>query len=268
MLSPFGLVPPGWRLDDKVLHAHVVYDLIGVTNPEYFSAEAAVEVKRIMDSLDQQTVIFAISEFTKNALLSYRSDLSESQVTVVPLAAGSRFHPCEDALQRATVRAKYGIPSGVPYMLSLATLEIRKNLDQVVHALVSHLEECTDSELHLVLSGMSGWKLEQLDEALAKYARWRHRIVLTGFVEDADLSALYSDAVCFAYLSRAEGFGLPPLEAMACGTPVICANNTSLPEVVGQAGLLFDADDVQGVAHAMGRIASSPALRPRWNPRC
>lgn len=261
LLSPFGLVPPGWRLDDKVLHAHVVYDLIGVTNPEYFSAEAAVEVKRIMDSLDQQTVIFAISEFTKNALLSYRSDLSERQVTVVPLAAGSRFHPCEDALQRAAVRAKYGIPSGVPYILSLATLEIRKNLDQVVHALVSHLEECTDSELHLVLSGMSGWKLEQLDEALAKYARWRHRIVLTGFVEDADLSALYSDAVCFAYLSRAEGFGLPPLEAMACGTPVICANNTSLPEVVGQAGLLFDADDVQGVAHAMGRIASSPALR-------
>ncbi|WP_256354252.1 glycosyltransferase [Variovorax sp. dw_308] len=85
--------------------------------------------------------------------------------------------------------------------------------------------------------------------------------VLTGFVEDVDLSALYSDALCFVCLSRFEGFGLPPLEAMACGTPVICTDNSSLPEVVGQAGLLFDADDVQGVASAVQQIAASPALR-------
>lgn len=261
LLSPFGVVPSPWSSDEKVLHAHIVYDLIGVRSPEYFPAEAAAEVTRIMNSLDRKTVIFAISEFTKRELLAYRSDLDERQVTVVPLAAGPRFHPCDDARERATVRAKYGIPPGVPYVLSLATLEIRKNLDQVVRALVDHLEQNAESEIHLVLSGMSGWKLEQLDEALARYARWRHRIVLTGFVEDADLAALYSDAHCFVYLSRAEGFGLPPLEAMACGTPVICSDNTSLPEVVGQAGLLFDANDTEGVAHAIQRIASSPALR-------
>lgn len=261
LLSPFGVTPQHWLLDRRVLHAHIVYDLIGITHPEYFSIEGSAEVRRIMDSLSAQTVVFAISEFTKQELLAYRRDLSDSQVTVVPLAAGARFRPCTDAQERASVRAKYGIPPNVPYVLSVATLEIRKNLDKVVHSLVEHLEQNAQSDLHLVLSGMSGWKLEQLDRALGIAARWRHRIVLTGFVEDGDLSALYSDATCFVYLSRFEGFGLPPLEAMACGTPVICANNSSLPEVVGQAGLLFDADDVSGVAHAMQRIAQSPGLR-------
>jgi len=261
LLSPFGVAPPDWAQDERVLKAHIVYDLIGISHPEYFSAEGAAEVRRIMDSLDARTVVFAISESTKSDLLAYRPDLDARQVTVIPLAAGARFRPCKDFDARAAMRAKYGIPPGVPYVLSLATLEIRKNLDQVVHALSLHLEQNPDSELHLVLSGMSGWKLEQLQKALGAAERWRHRIVLTGFVEDADLSALYSDALCFVYLSRHEGFGLPPLEAMACGTPVICADNSSLPEVVGDAGLLFDADDVRGVAGALQRIATSPAFR-------
>lgn len=261
LLSPFGVAPAEWLMDPQVLHAHIVYDLIGIQHPEYFSEQSAAEVRRIMDSLDEHTVVFAISEFTRKDLLSYRPDLSPWQVTVIPLAAGAAFRPCEDVEQRRAVRAKYGIPPAVPYVLSLATLEIRKNLDQVVHAFVLHLEQQPDSDLHLVLSGMSGWKLERLQGALAAAGRWRHRIVLTGFVDDTDLSALYSDALCFIYLSRYEGFGLPPLEAMACGTPVICANNSSLPEVVGDAGVLLDADDVQGVAAALQKIAESPDLR-------
>jgi glycosyltransferase involved in cell wall biosynthesis len=90
---------------------------------------------------------------------------------------------------------------------------------------------------------------------------------LTGFVADEDLPALYSDALCFVYLSRYEGFGLPPLEAMACGTPVICANNSSLPEVVGDAGVMLDADDVQGVAEAIHQLAGSGALREELSRR-
>ena len=110
--------------------------------------------------------------------------------------------------------------------------------------------------MHLVLAGMSGWKLEKLDQALAAAGRWRDRIVLTGFVDDDDLSALYSDALCFVYLSRYEGFGLPPLEAMACGTPVICADNPRCRRSSGRRALLLDADDVEGVARAIG--ASPP----------
>lgn len=261
LLSPFGVAPARWLLDSGVLQAHIIYDLIAIKRPDFFSAEAATEVRNIIDSLDEHTVVFAISECTKKDLLERRPDLSPRQVTVIPLAAGPSFVPCEDEEKRASVRAKYGIPPGVPYVLSLATLEIRKNLDQVVRAFVLHLEQDESSDAHLVLAGMSGWKLERLNEALEKAGKWRSRIVLTGFVEDVDLSALYSDALCFVYLSRYEGFGLPPLEAMACGTPVICSDNSSLPEVVGNAGIMLDADDLQGAADAIRRIASSEAYR-------
>lgn len=261
LLSPFGVAPSNWLLDSGVLKAHIVYDLIGINRPEFFAVEAAAEVRNIIDSLDEHTVVFAISEFTKKDLLACRPDLNPRQITVIPLAAGSSFKPCGDATLKQAMRAKYAIPPGVPYLLSLATLEIRKNLDQVVNAFVFHLEQNESSQLHLVLSGMSGWKLEQLHAALSAAGKWRHRIVLTGFVDDDDLSALYSDAICFIYLSRYEGFGLPPLEAMACGTPVICSDNSSLPEVVGQAGVMLDADDVAGVAAAIRQIEESDAFR-------
>lgn len=261
LLSPFGVAPVEWLEDENVLHAHIVYDLIAINRPDYFSQEAAAEVRRIIANLDEHTVIFAISEHTKMELLAYRPDLSPAQITVIPLAAGHWFKPCGDEAQRAAMRVRYGIPVGVPYVLSLATLEIRKNLDQVVNAFVEYMNRNEASRMHLVLSGMSGWKLEKLEEALAAAGRWRERILLTGFVEDADLSALYSDALCFIYLSRYEGFGLPPLEAMACGTPVICADNSSLPEVTGDAALMLDADDVEGVARSIQKIAGSESLR-------
>ena len=263
LLSPFGVTPQLWLDDKEVLLAHIVYDLIAIHRPDFFSLEASTEVRDIIASLDEHTVIFAISEHTKKDLLAYRPDLSPAQITVIPLAAGHWFHPCDSTARKAAMRAKYAIPPDVPYVLSLATLEIRKNLDQVVNAFVRFLEQNETSDMHLVLSGMSGWKLEKLNAALAAASKWRHRIVLTGFVDDADLSALYSDAMCFVYLSRYEGFGLPPLEAMACGTPVICSNNSSLPEVVADAGLMIDADDVEGVVRAIHDIASSDVYRSR-----
>lgn len=261
VLSPFGVAPASWIENDICIRAHLIYDLIGIHRPDFFSEVAAQEVRDIMAQLDEETVIFTISEFTKQQLLDYRSDLSPAQITVIPLAAGAQFYRCGSEEQRARMRAKYAIPPAVPYVLSLATLEIRKNLDQVVRAFVKYLDEHAQSDLHLVLAGMSGWMLDRLNAALDSASRWRHRIVLTGFVDDADLAALYSDALCFAYLSKYEGFGLPPLEAMACGTPVICSSNSSLPEVVGEAGILVDADDAAQAADAIASIVESAALR-------
>jgi glycosyltransferase involved in cell wall biosynthesis len=108
---------------------------------------------------------------------------------------------------------------------------------------------------------MTGWKLEKLHAEIKKTGKWAARILLVGFVDDCDLPALYSDALCFVYLSRYEGFGLPPLEAMACGTPVICSDCSSLPEVVGNAGILFSPDDHAGVANAIAKLESSSAMR-------
>lgn len=261
LLSPFGVAPAAWRSAPGVCHAHIIYDLIAIHHPEFFTPEGAEEVRNIVLSLDSSSIIFTISEYTKHDLLSYRKDLNPEQVTVIPLAAGNGFRFCEDRIERDAMRRRYGIPTEVPYLLSLATLEVRKNLEQVVRSYVQYMEEHPESDLHLVLSGMTGWKLEKLDLALAATGPFRSRVVLTGYVDDKHLSALYSDALCFLYLSRYEGFGLPPLEAMACGTPVITSNNSSLPEVVGDAGLMFDADDIVGISEAIAKMVSSTKFR-------
>lgn len=260
-LSPFGVAPAKWLAAPNVMHVHFVYDLIGVHHPEFFDTNAAAEVSSIMRSLDEDTLIFVNSKSTKRDLLIHRPDLSSRQIIVVPLAAGPKFHPSDDPIRNTEVRLRYGIPLDVPYVLSLATLEIRKNLHQVIASFTNYLENKPDQPHHLVLSGMSGWRREQIDSALEKAGKWRSRIILTGFIDDEDLSPVYSGALCFVYLSRYEGFGLPLLEAMACGTPVISSNNSSLPEVVDDAGILLDADDIDGVADAIDRIESIPGFR-------
>ena len=265
VFNPFGVSPKDAKANPRLKHAHIVYDLIGIYKPEYFTPEAASEVKSIIDALDNKTTIFAISESTKKELLAYRKDLAPEQVTIIPLAAGKHFSPCVEEEKIGLVKSKYKIPANQPYVLSVATLEVRKNLEQVVASFVRFIENNPQSSMHLVLAGMSGWKLEKLESTLAAANHLRNRIILTGFVADEDLSALYSGALCFVYLSRYEGFGLPILEAMACGTPVISANNSSLPEVVGSAGLLFDADDVSGVAKAIESFAVSPELREKYS---
>lgn len=261
LLSPFGVAPSGWQKDLGVLHAHIVYDLIAIRRPDLFTHEASSEVKRIMDSLTTNTLVFAISEYTRQDLLDYRQDLSPDQVVVIPLAAGEQFVPCTDLDAIAKAKMRYSIPIEAEYVLSVATLEVRKNLNRVVDAFALYMDNHPASKLYLVLAGMSGWKLESLGQSLSNAGRWRDRIILTGFIEDGDLSAIYSSALCFIYLSQYEGFGLPPLEAMACGTPVICANNSSLPEVVGDAGVLINSNDIQAAAEAISQLCSSIQFR-------
>jgi glycosyltransferase involved in cell wall biosynthesis len=263
LLSSFGVAGPTWHDCGRVLRAHIIYDLVAILHPEFFEPAAASEVHQIVASLDEHTVIFVISESTKRDLIAYRPDLDPAQITVIPLAAGNWFKPCYDLAEIMRVRLKYDIPASAPYVLSVATLEIRKNLHQVIKSFLTYLERCQATNMHLVMVGMAGWRTRELDRILEDAGRWRHRIILAGFVDDSDLSAIYSGATSFIYLSRYEGFGLPLLEAMACGTPVISANNSSLPEVVGDAGLMFDCDDIEGVADAIDKVASSAELRAK-----
>ena len=254
-IAPFGVSPSEIISIRTIKQVHIIYDLIAIHYPEYFSEEGAIEVKSIIDSLSTDTIIFAISEYTKNDLLSYRKDLTPEQITVIPLAADQKFIPYIDRDKRISMFTKYSIPQA-PYILSLATLEIRKNMETVIDAYYEYLKQNPDSEVNLVLAGMSGWKLQEVEKKVKQHKALSDRIIFTGFIDDNDLPALYSGALCFVYLSRYEGFGLPPLEAMACGVPVITSNNSSLPEVVGDAGLMFDCDDYQSVANAIHNICT------------
>ena len=140
----------------------------------------------------------------------------------------------------------------------MCTLEPRKNLRHLVDVFNRIRPELDDST-RLVLVGTKGWEIEKLFDKLRPSER--KAIVVTGYVEDEDLSPLYSDAIAFVYPSLYEGFGLPPLEAMQCGLPVITSDNSSLPEVVGDAGLLVSAVSEDALGDAMLRVYRDKALR-------
>ena len=264
---PFFFPSKCQNIDPKILKVFIAHDLMAIQNPHYFSQDLDMLnlVTQIYNNIDNDTLIFSISHNTKNDLLKYRRDLSPEQIVVTPLAAGECFYPCNDEERLLAVRRKYKIPLGAPYILSLATLELRKNMQEIVKAFQLLMEKNPSTELYLVLFGMPGWKMDDLNNLLEPLSEQRDRIVLTGFVDNEDLAALYSGAICFVYMPFYESFGLPPLEAMACGTPVITSNNSSLPEIIGEGGILLDTSDTEGISEAMSRFTSSPQFRKEFS---
>ena len=242
-----------------------VWDMIPFLMPELFRPEDVDYYGEVVRRLrpDEDTVL-TISESARADFCAH-TGFDPARVHVAPLAADpARFRPCDDPGELARVRARYGLPAEAPYVLSVATFEPRKNLAHVVRtfaALVAAAEPDT-ADLHLVLAGGQGWKFGGLlAELAAATPAARGRIVTTGYVADADLPALYGGALAFVYVPLYEGFGLPPLEAMQCGTPVVVSNVSSLPEVVGDAGILLAPDDADGLAHALDDLCRRPERR-------
>jgi len=179
---------------------------------------------------------------------------------VVAYPAGSEgLAPVTDARALETVQRRYG--TGPCYFLYVGTLQPRKNLPTLIQAFASLAESgVIGSEVRLVLAGKRGWLCQEILEA-ARNSPARERLVFPGYVPSEDLPALLSGALAYVLPSWYEGFGLPVLEAMACDTPVICSNASSLPEVAGDAALSFDPHDGSALAQAMARAYRDPALR-------
>lgn len=228
-----------------------IYDIIPLLFPEFSSWGGDAWLGRILGSIGPDDHLLAISEHSKRDLLDARPEIAPERVHVTLLAAdAARFYPCADAERVAAVRARYGVPDA-PYVLSVATLEPRKNIAHLVRSFAELVRAERLDDLQLVLTGTKGWDAEAIFAAVGESHHVRDRIVLTGYVADADLAPLYSGALVFVYPSFYEGFGLPPLEAMQCGTPVITSNTSSLPEVVGDAGLMIDPRDGDALAQAI-----------------
>ncbi len=200
------------------------------------------------------THLIAVSEATRRDLMAAYG-VPAGKITVIYEAADPRFGP-RDALEQQTVRANYGLPAA--YFLYLGTIEPRKNLLRLLRAWEPLY--LAGEAPPLVIVGKRGWLSAPFFEAVERSAA-REGIILTGYVLDDDLPALIAAATAFVFPSLYEGFGLPPLEAMACGTPVLCSNRSSLPEVVGEAALLFDPADEEAIRAAMRRILTDGALR-------
>jgi glycosyltransferase involved in cell wall biosynthesis len=158
------------------------------------------------------------------------------------------------------IRGKYQLGAG-PFILTVGTLQRRKNHLTLVRAFAELLRSPAASpELRLVIAGGKGWLYDDV-VAEVRALGLQERVCFMGFVDEVDLPALYRTAAVFAFPSLYEGFGLPPLEALACGVPVVTSNASSLPEVVGDAGLMVDPMDVQGLAAALACALADPAWR-------
>ena len=204
--------------------------------------------------------IIAVSEATRRDLLA-TYHLPPEKVTVIHEAASPRFRPqTESAHER--VRGVYGLPE--EYLLYVGTIEPRKNLERLLEAWtpLRQAGECPP----LVIVGKRGWLSDSFYAAL-EASPVREDIILTGYVQDADLPVVYSAATVFVWPSLYEGFGLPPLEAMACGTPVVCADASSMPEVVGDAALLFDPQDAASLQAQIRRVAGAADFRKELRRR-
>ncbi len=260
--SPFLSLPDQRRLPTSIPRIITIYDLIPVVFPYLFTQSQLDTFRRSLHSINvDRDWIICISESTKRDLLGFfGGKLNPSKVLVTPLAASKAFFPVKDKDLIRDTLGSYGIPPNNRYILTLCTLEPRKNLTAVIRAFSRLTKQHLDLDLNLVLVGIQGWRNKSILEEVNKEPKLRSRIFFTGFVPDKDLSAIYSGATCFVYPSLYEGFGLPPLEAMQCGVPVITSNVSSLPEVVGDAGITVNPQDEDGLCQAIYRVVSDRTL--------
>jgi glycosyltransferase involved in cell wall biosynthesis len=201
-------------------------------------------------------VVVAVSE-TARADLAEHCGVTKEKIVVAPDAVGEEFRPIGDAARLAQVRAKYRLPEH--FILFLGTIEPGKNLVRLIQAFRRLKLKRPDLPHHLILAGERGWMMQSVEAEIARQPT--NDIRFLGFVAGADLPALYSAADLFVYPSLYEGFGLPLVEAMACGTPVITSNVSAMPEVVGDAAVLVSPDDVASIADAMETVLGDSSLR-------
>jgi glycosyltransferase involved in cell wall biosynthesis len=258
--SQYYPIPKNILANRKMRRVLTVHDIIPIKLPNFVLTGCDEKLRNAIMTLGRNDWVICDSECTRQDLLEFRKDLNPDRVTVVYLAAMDTFRPSNAPSELRRVRARYGIPDG-PYILSLSTIEIRKNIDMVIRAYGNLARKGQLRGVSLVLAGHKGWKDGAIFDAMSKFPELGGRIILTGFVDDKDLPALYSGAMLFAFPSFYEGFGLPVLEAMKCGVPVVCSNASSLPEIAGNACLMVDPTSEKEMTEAILGIFESETLR-------
>lgn len=266
--SPFDMVPLSLLRTHKNLKLFLtIYDLIPVLYPQFFvTAQDRYQRQRI-SPLEDDGYFLCISSATKNDLCSCFPRILPERVFVTHLAASEAFFPCKDPVAMMAVRHRYRIPANVQYLLSVCTLEPRKNIAMTIRCFIQMLRQERLTDIALVLVGTHGWDYGDVMAEINLAQDLREKIILTGYVPDNDLAPLYSGATAFIYPSLYEGFGLPPLEAMQCGVPVITSNTSSLPEVVGDAGIMVDPNDRDALSQAMLEVCCNSSLRMRLSQK-
>lgn len=240
----------------------VIHDLSFIHFSQYSSPQNMHYMKKFVPrTIKRATHIITISENSKRQIIDYYN-IDKSKISIVnPAIDHADYYP-RTAAEITKIRSKYKLPR--QYFLFTGTLEPRKNIQGLLDAYAS-LDKATQKQYGLVLAGGKGWVDDEIQKRLDDYKSLP--IIRTGYVDDEDLPALYSGAFAFVFPSFYEGFGIPPLEAMACGVPVIASNNSSLPEVIGDAGMLLDGTDSNYIANALKKLISDPTLHAQMKKR-
>ncbi len=237
--SPAKEIPVSIRKYEHLSFYTILYDAIPLMSNYMGMIETSI-YRRLIRSFGSKDRFFCISNQTKKDFIKISEKVTESNAFVIPLAAPKKFVVNQDSEEFKRVSIKYAIPAK-KYVFSLCTIEPRKNLIRAVESFLKFIEKNNINDIVWIMGG-GHWDsfVKQLNR---KGICWNDQVVKKiGYVDDDDLPILYSNAEWFVYTSQYEGFGLPPLEAMQCGCPVIVSNNSSLPEVVGDAGILIDWD--------------------------
>ncbi len=237
-----------------------VHDVSYLEHPQYFtkfrSTQLRLTVKRTVEAAAR---ILTPSEFSRKAILRHYN-LNEEKVVVVPNAVSSSFRPVERESAAAVIEEKFGITG--PFVLTVGDLQPRKNHLGLLHAFEETLRQHPHLPHRLVFVGKETWYSKELHKAVLR-SNVAGRVHFTGFVEDPDLLHFYGACDLFVFPSFYEGFGLPILEAMACGRAVACSSATAMPEVANAAGILFDPYSVPEMARAIGDVLLDDEMRQR-----
>ena len=236
-----------------------IHDLSFEHLPETFNRRSRAQLRLTVRRTAQKAAqILTLSDFSRRDIIETYG-IDPERVFVTPPAAPPRFAPVTNETELQRIRMTYGIQRD--YILALGSIQPRKNLVRLINAYASLGRAERGKQLpQLVLAGKRGW-LEAETMRAADQSDARKDILFIGYVPDADLGALFSGALCFAYPSYFEGFGLPVLEAMQCGTAVLAGNRTSLPEAAGDAAVLVDPFDEAAIANGLKRVIEDPDYR-------
>ncbi|GBC82141.1 D-inositol 3-phosphate glycosyltransferase [bacterium HR10] len=274
---PFSLPWAVWRAQVDLLHVQyaappicprpivtTIHDLSFEHLPQFYTPRERWLLKLAVGYTARRAArILTVSEYSaRDIRATYR--VPPERIVVTPEGVSALFVPVRDQERIHAVRRRYGIARA--YILSVGSLQPRKNLVRLIRAYVNVRRRDDELDHQLVIVGKKGWLYQDIFRA-AQHAPFAEDIIFTGYVPEEDLPALYSGATVFVYPSIFEGFGLPVLEAMACGVPVITSYSSSLPEVVGEAALLVNPYDERAIEEALQQVIWNDAMRRELSER-
>ncbi len=237
-----------------------VHDISFLEHPEYFPWMRTVQLRITVDRTIRSAVrVITPSEFSRRAIAKAYG-LDDSKIAAVPIAVSSAFHPISRDLALSRVQSRFGI--GTPFLLTVGDLQPRKNQIGLIRAFEALIKSHPNLLHQLVIVGQKTWYSDHVMKA-ARASGVANRIHFTEFVTDTELVQLYNACELFVFPSLYEGFGLPILEAMACGRAVACSNSSAMPEVANAAAILFDPESTEQMTRAIRDIILDSELRGR-----